>query len=148
MKETSRTPKWVPVFLGFFTFGMGTLILGTVLGLLPTEEGAYFASKFIVAAIGFGLILSAILFWIPMTAPSLIKSALFFLVLFLVAIVCNWSAFAPNVHYWSNTSIGPISMGGEDQIGGRIVFGIVALIIDAFLVDALIAQIRKRNRKN
>jgi len=39
-------------------------------------------------------------------------------------------------------------MGGEDQIGGRIVFGIVALIIDAFLVDALIAQIRKRNRKN
>lgn len=147
MKETSHPPKWIPIFFGFITFASGALILATVFGLLPAEESAYLAPKFIVATIGLGLILSAILLWISVQAPAWIKSALFFLVLLLVAIVCNWSAFAPNVHYWSDMSIGPISIAGKDPIAGRIVFGIVALVIDAFLVDALIAQFRKHNRK-
>jgi hypothetical protein len=62
--------------------------------------------------------------------------------LLLVAVVCNWTAFAPGIRYTSDVAIGPWTSGREDQVGGRIAFGAVAAGIDAILAIGLVASIR------
>jgi hypothetical protein len=64
-----------------------------------------------------------------------------------LALVCNWTAFAPEVSYSSSTTIGPIQIRGGDQIGGRIVFGAAAIIVDILLISVIIGWIRPRKGK-
>ncbi|WKZ35250.1 MAG: hypothetical protein QY332_16680 [Anaerolineales bacterium] len=137
------TPKWIPVLFGSVMLLMGALILGALFGIVPTDEdGAFLAPPMIIAALGLGFILGAFLLWIPDWTPPLLRTFLFLVTLALVAVVCNWTAFAPQVVYYSSTSIGPVQFSGESKIGGRIVFGIAALIVDSIFISTLIAWVR------
>ncbi|HSR47633.1 MAG TPA: hypothetical protein VLL77_06545, partial [Anaerolineales bacterium] len=72
-------------------------------------------------------------------------------ILGLVAVVCNWTAFAPNVTYTSTTSFsglfGGIAVAQEDPIGGRIVFGLVAIAVDLVLAGSIIYAVRQAIRR-
>ncbi len=122
---------------------MGGTIIGALVGIVPVEEGGKFlAPSPIIAALGFGLVLGGLLFWIPDRMPALLRTCLFLSALALVAVVCNWSAFAPNVVYGSSTSIGPVTLTDKSDTGPRIVFGLVALMLDAAFVSTLISWLR------
>jgi len=135
-------PRWIPVLFGGSAFLMGVLILGAFLGVVPTDGGRFFAPPAVIIALGSGLVLFAALLWIPPKTPALVKSGLVLLALALTAIVCNWTAFAPEVVYSSSTSIGPFAFLGSDQLGGRIVFGLAALIVDGVILAVLVGWVR------
>jgi cytochrome c oxidase assembly factor CtaG len=78
----------------------------------------------------------------PYRTPPILRSLLFFVALALVTVVCNWTAFAPNVVYYSSTSIGPVEFSGEAEIGGRIVFGVAALIVNFVFLSTVVAWMR------
>ncbi|NTW08575.1 MAG: hypothetical protein HGA28_03305, partial [Anaerolineaceae bacterium] len=80
-------------------------------------------------------------------APAILRTALGIITFITLAAVCNWTAFAPGVTYTSSTSIGPFSFEGEDQVGGRIVFGLVAIVVDIILISSIILWLRKLTRK-
>lgn len=138
----NSTPRWIPFLFGGVMLLMGALILGAFLGIVPTNGGQFFAPPLIILALGVGMVLGGFLLWIPQQAPAWMRASLFVLLLALVAVVCNWTAFAPDVVYSSTTSIGPVSFSGEAPLGGRIVFGIAALVVDAFILFAIISWAR------
>jgi len=141
------TPRWIPVFFGSAMLLVGAFILGAQLGFVPTGDGQFLAPPVIIIALSLCLMLGGLLLWIPQRWPALIRATLFIVALAAMAIVCNWSAFAPGVVYNSSTSIGPLSFEGESRIGGRIAFVVVAIILDLFILDMLIGWARARFRR-
>jgi CDP-diglyceride synthetase len=126
---------------------MAALIAGAQLGIIPSEPDAFFAPPPVITAIWVGLLIGAALVLLPERSPAAVKGALAFLVLCLVAIVCNWSAFAPGVTYTSSTTIGVFETTQEDAIGGRIVFGLVALFVDLVLIGVIGYGVRQMVRR-
>ncbi len=140
-------PLWIRILFGVVPALMGVLILGALAGIVPTDGGAFMAPAGVLVALGVGLILFAVLLWIPRSAPSALRTALGLLLLLLVVAVCNWTAFAPGVRYTSETTIGAWTTSGEDPVGGRIAFGVVALVIDAVLAYGIFEAIRRALRR-
>jgi hypothetical protein len=138
----NEPPRWIPLLFGAVAFLMGSLILGAYFGIVPTDGGRFTAPPAVILGIGLGLLAGAAIFWLPRTAPAVVRSGLLVLALGLLAVVCNWTAFAPEVIYSSSVSIGPVSFSGSDQVGGRIVFGLAALLVDAAIVATMAGWIR------
>lgn len=130
---------------------MAGLIAGAQFGIIPAEAGAFFAPPLVITALWIGLALGGVVFLMPTWLPGTVRSLLFFAILGLVAVVCNWTAFAPNVTYTSTTSFsglfGGIAVAQEDPIGGRIVFGLVAIAVDLVLAGSIIYAVRQAIRR-
>lgn len=130
---------------------MASLIGGAQSGLIPSEEGAFFAPPRVITALWVGMLLAGVLFLLPERAPSALKAGLTFLVVCLVAVVCNWSAFAPDVTYTSTITISipllEFARTQEDPVGGRIVFGLMAIAVDLILIGAIVYGIRQLLRR-
>ncbi len=141
-------PVWIRILFGIGSALMGALILGALAGVVPTDGGAFAAPAGVILALGTGLILFAVMLWIPRSTPSAVRTLLGVLLFLLVAGVCNWTAFAPGVRYTSQTTIGSWTTSGEDPVGGRIVFGLVALAIDAVLAYGIFEAIRRARRRS
>jgi cytochrome bd-type quinol oxidase subunit 2 len=138
-----NTPKWILVLFGSVIILMGTLILGALIGVIPTDEGGvYLAPTLVIASLGLGLVFCGILLWIPKQTPPRARTFFALIVMALFAVVCNWTAFAPGVVYYSEEMPYEYSS-SETQIGGRIVFVIVALILDYTLVATLVSWVRQ-----
>jgi cytochrome c oxidase assembly factor CtaG len=126
---------------------MALTILGAVYGFIPAE-GEFKAPKGIILSISICLFAVGLAILIPQSAPAIMRTTLGFVALATLAAVCNWTAFAPEVTYTSSSSIGPFQFEGEDPIGGRIVFGLAAIVVDIFIIAALIGWLRSRSRKD
>jgi hypothetical protein len=137
----ATTPRWIPIFFGAVMILMALIILGALLGVIPAE-GEFLAPPIVIASIGICLLFGGIAFLVPERTPSLVKSGIFFLALMSLALVCNWTAFAPDASYSSSTTIGPFQIRGGDQMGGRIVFGAFAILVDLLLLSVIIGWIR------
>lgn len=144
MKNTS---KWIPILFGSVMLLMGVLILGALIGIVPTDEtGRFLAPPLVIVSLSLSLVLGGVLLFIPKQAPVAMRSFVFLLALALVTVVCNWTAFASNVVYSSSTSVGPVQIGGQDGIVARIAFGIAALVVDIFFIVTLVAWLRSTLR--
>ncbi len=141
----NETPRWIPILFGSVMILMALIILGAFYGYIPAE-GEFTAPPAIILSIAICLLAAGLAILIPPGAPAILRTALGIITLITVAAVCNWTAFAPEVTYTSSTSIGPFSYEGEDQVGGRIVFGLVAIVVDIILISSLILWIRKNTR--
>jgi cytochrome c oxidase assembly factor CtaG len=137
----NETPRSIPLLFGSVMFLMGSIILGALLGIVPTDGGRFTAPPTVIAALGLCLLFGAFMLWLPRQAPVLIRTVLLIMALDLLAVVCNWTAFAPDVVYYSSTSIGPVTITGEDQVGGRIVFGFAAVVVDVSILSMLIGWV-------
>jgi hypothetical protein len=141
--DMDKTPKWIPLLFGGVMVLMGAVILGALIGIVPTNEGGHFvAPPPIIASLGIVLAAGGVLLWMPCQSPPSLRTLLFLMALAMVAIVCNWAAFAPDVVYESSTSIGPIGIIGNTDTGARIACGIVALVVNATFISTLIASVR------
>jgi hypothetical protein len=150
MNGESKPGHFVTLGAGLVCCFLGIIILGALAGIIPTDEASFLAPPAILFTIGSGLLLLGIIIWIPENAPSWIRGGLGLALIGMLAVVCNWSAFASDVQYSSNLQLGPFSSGAEDSIGGRIVFGLAALAVDLLLLGSVIwiarAAIRKIRR--
>ncbi len=141
----NETPRWIPILFGSVMILMALIILGAFYGYIPAE-GEFTAPPAIILSIAICLLAAGLAILIPPGAPAILRTALGIITFISVAAVCNWTAFAPEVTYTSSTSIGPFSFEGEDQVGGRIIFGFVAIVVDIILISSLILWIRKITR--
>jgi len=141
------TPKWIPFLYGSIMILMGTLILGALWGYVPIDGGSFTAPSWVIISLGICLLSAGAAFWLPGKSPSLVKSALLIITLVALALVCNWTAFAPGVEYQSSAILGMIEITGKDQIGGRIVFGLAAVTIDLIILAVFISFFRQSHRK-
>ena len=130
------------MLFGLAAVGMGALILGALWGWVPTEGGRFLAPTPVILSLGLGLGLFGVLLMIPVQLAGFIRGALFLLVMILVAVVCNWTAFAPEVVYSSTTSLGSSTTTAEDPMGGRVVFTVAALVVDGILIASLVGWIK------
>jgi hypothetical protein len=110
--------------------------------MIPTDGGRFLAPTPVILSLGLGLVLFGTLLLIPVHLAGFIRSGLFLLTLILVAVVCNWTAFAPEVSYTTTTSLGSTTTTSEDRIGGRIVFTLAALLVDGILIASLVGWIK------
>jgi hypothetical protein len=138
---------WTQALFGVVPIVMGLVILGALAGTVPTDGGTFFAPPWVIVALGTGLILFGLMLWLPRSTPSLLRNGVAMLVVVLVAGVCNWTAFTPGVRYTSEVTLGGWTTSGEDPVGGRIVFGLVALVIDAVLAVGIFDAIRRALRR-
>lgn len=144
----ASTPVWIRILFGAVPILMGVVILGAQAGVVPTDGGSFLAPPGVILSLGAGLILFGLGLWMPASTPPQLKSAIFLILLLLLGVVCNWTAFAPDVVYTSETSIGGWQTSGEDPIGGRIVFGAAALAVDALLAFTVIDIVRRALRRD
>ena len=143
----ASTPAWIRVLFGAVPILMGMVIIGALAGVVPTDGGRFTAPPWVILSLGVGLILFGLGLWMPASTPAELKSAIFLMLLLFLAAVCNWTAFAPGVVYTSEVSVGGWSTSGEDPIGGRIVFGLVALAVDALLAFTVVDIVRRALRR-
>jgi hypothetical protein len=143
----ASTPVWIRVLFGAVPILMGVVILGAQAGVVPTDGGRFLAPPWVILSLGAGLIVFGLGLWMPAATPPRLKSAIFLCLLLLLAAVCNWTAFAPGIVYTSETTIGGWTTSAEDPIGGRIVFGAVALAVDALLAFTVIDLVRRAIRR-
>lgn len=137
-------PLWLQLLFGLVPLPMALALLGAWFGVVPTGAGTFVAPPLVIFALSSGLILFALLMWVPREAPRAIRFGLPVALLLSIAVVCNWTAFAPNLRYTSQVAIGPWSSRGEDAVGGRIAFGLAALAVDALIVLTIAQAIRSR----
>jgi len=144
----ASTPVWTRILFGAIPILMGVVILGAQAGFVPTDGGRFLAPPWVILSLGAGLILFGLGLWMPASTPPKLKSAIFLVLLLSLAAVCNWTAFAPGVVYTSEMTIGGWTTSGEDPIGGRIVFGAVALAVDALLAFTVVDIVRRAFRRD
>jgi hypothetical protein len=140
----NSTPKWIPLLFGSAMILMAAIILGAFVGIIPTEGGQFLAPPIVIVSLGLCLLAGGLAMYIPQKAPVIFRSGLLIIALVSLAMVCNWTAFAPGVIYSSSVSIGSLQVSGEDQIGGRFVFGLAAIIVDLFMVFTIVGWTRNR----
>jgi hypothetical protein len=140
-------PRWITLLIGSVMMLMAALILGAVFGLVPTGTGQFLAPPVIIVSLGLCFVSGGLLLWLPHQAPVFLRGGLFTLGLLFLAITCNWTAFAPGVAYYSSSSVGPLEFSGEDQVGGRIVFGLTAIAVNLLILDVVVGWARGRLRK-
>jgi hypothetical protein len=139
---TEDQPIWAGIIFSLVPLVMGLVILGAWFGIVSTDGGSFRAPGAVIISLAVGLILFAAAVWIPGTPPKALRLGVTAILLLLVAVVCNWTAFAPGIRHTSDVMIGPRTSSGEDQVGGRIAFAAVAVGIDAILAIGLLASIR------
>lgn len=144
--QADPPPPVVRALFGGAALLMGALILGAAAGLVPADPAGWLAPMAVVYALGAGLWLFAAMLWLPRGAPMRLRSALAAALLLLVAVVCNWSAFAPDVQYTVTTESGGREEARPAPVGGRIVFGAAALTVNALLLGGLAAPLARRLR--
>jgi hypothetical protein len=138
----NSTPKWIPLLFGSAMILMAAIILGAFVGIIPTEGGQFLAPPIIIVSLGLCLLSGGLAMYIPEKAPIFFRSGLFTIALVSLAMVCNWTAFAPGVVYSSSISVGSLQFSGEDPIGGRIIFGIAAIVVDLFMLFTIVGWTR------
>ena|SRR4030042_51170 len=88
-------PLWARALFSLVPLLMGLVILSARAGIVPTEGGSFHAPAVVMSALGAGLMLFSLMVWIPNTTPAALRSGLPAILLLLVAVVCNWTAFPP-----------------------------------------------------
>ena len=130
---------------------MGLVILLVALRIIPADEAKFHAPHWVVGAAGLMFFLAglAILTGPPPGAPEATRTTwrTFLLGLGIVgalAAVFNWVAFGPGPRsFGGSVSIPFVSVSGpSSEWSGRIAFGAVAVLIDAFALWVIVRGLR------
>jgi len=141
------TTAWVGALCSL----MGLVILFVALGIIPTDESKLHAPHWVVGAAGLMFFLAgiAILTGPPPDTPEASRTTwrTFLLGLGIVgalAAVFNWVAFGPGPRaFGGSVSIPFVTVSGpSSEWSGRIAFGAVAVLIDAFGLWVIVRGLR------
>jgi len=149
-KPIPAVVKWLfgPVMLA-----AGGLGLAAACGLIPLGSSRASVPMWIIGAIGLSFAaMGLVLLLDGIEAFMRIRCWLAFVFLVSFASVFNWVAFGPGErHFTTRTSVGSGAIGvttvGEGgELGGRIAFGVFAVLLDLLIASPLIVWVWRRLR--
>jgi hypothetical protein len=155
IKRDAPIPPVVKWLFGPLLLAAGGLGLATAFGLIRLEPSRTHAPLWIVGAIGVSFAaMGLVLLLDGIEAFKRIRGWLAFVFLVSFASVFNWVAFGPGErHFTTRTSIGSgavgvttVAEGGE--LGGRIAFGVFAVLLDLLIASPLILWLWRRVRSS
>ena len=155
IKRDAPIPPVVKWLFGPLLLAAGALGLAVAFGLIRLEPSRTHAPLWIVGAIGVSFAaMGLVLLLDGVEAFKRIRGWLAFVFLVSFAAVFNWVAFGPGErHFTTRTSVGSgaigvtsVAEGGE--LGGRIAFGVFAVLLDLLIASPLILWLWRRMRSS
>jgi hypothetical protein len=92
---TGDQPIWAKIIFSPVPLVISLVILGAWFGVVPTDGGSFHAPAAVIISLAGGLILFAVMVWIPAGAPKVLRAGLPAILLLLLAVVCNWDCLRP-----------------------------------------------------
>jgi len=155
IKRDAPIPPVVKWLFGPLLLAAAALGLAVAFGLIRLEPSRTHAPLWIVGAIGVSFAaMGLVLLLDGVEAFKRIRGWLAFVFLVSFAAVFNWVAFGPGErHFTTRTSVGSgaigvtsVAEGGE--LGGRIAFGVFAVLLDLLIASPLILWLWRRMRSS
>ena len=147
MKSPKRKlPFYVPILTGLFLVTIGSLVLVTALGLIPTTSQDFHSPRWMVGAIGAGLLFGGVVIWLPKRAPQWISTGLGMTVWLILLLVLNYTALSPGQSpIPGELAVGPFLQSPVDPTSSRLMVGTLAAVADAYSVWWVIKRFWKRS---
>ena len=155
IKRETPIPAAVKWLFGPVMLAAGGLGLAAACGLIPLGPSRTNVPMWIIGAIGVSFAsLGLVLLLDGIEAFKRIRGWLAFVFLVSFASVFNWVAFGPGErHFTTRTSVGSgavgvttVAEGGE--LGGRLAFGVFAVLLDLLIASPLILWLWRRVRSS
>jgi len=153
MKRGTSIPTGVKWLFGPLLLATGGLGLAVAFGLIQLEPSRTHAPLWIVGAIGVSFAaMGLVLLLDGIEAFKRIRGWLAFVFLVAFASVFNWVAFGPGERHFTSRSsvgVGPVgvsSVASGDDLGGRIAFGVFAVLLNLLIASPLILWLWRRVR--
>lgn len=139
-REISRRGQ---IWIGIIFFAAGLLPMALASGLLPGRSGRMDAPLWVVFVAGCSFSLVGTIFLVPERAVRL-RGFVAGLFVTAFATIFLWAGFGPGErHFRGGVSLGPFfTYGRGDDTVGRVVFGLVGLLIAGFAAWAWIRWLR------
>ena len=153
IKRDAPIPPVVKWLFGPLLLAAGALGLAVTFGLIKLDPAGTHAPLWIVGAIGVSFAaMGLVLLLDGFAALRRLRGWLAFVFLVSFASVFNWVAFGPGErHFTTRTSVGSgecvvttVDVGGER--GGRIAFGVFAVLMNLLIASPLILWLWRRGR--
>jgi len=142
----------IAVLFGTLMLAMGTVVIAAAFGAFSDADGANRVSARGFATLIGSVFASAGLALIAFAFMRILAAA-FGLCAMAAFVVCtNWVAFGPEELKWTkrtNSAAIAMSSAGRtaiDAAEGRMVFGVVAIMLDALVIYGLISSVRGRHK--
>lgn len=150
-RET-KIPTAVKWLFGPLLLATGGLGLAVACGLIAIDPASTHAPRWILGALGLSFVaMGFVLLLDGVAALRPVQGWLGFVFLVSFAAIFNWVAFGPGErHFTTRTGAGGASVtttmaeGGE--FGGRIAFGVIAVLLDLLIASPLILWLWRRVR--
>jgi hypothetical protein len=135
-------------FFALMFWIVGSLVLALAVGWIPAPPERFEAPRWVVGAAGFLFLAGG---FVPLAARSGPNSwasrCVGAAVLWPLALIFNWIAFGAGPRHfpggWSIGGLG-ISQGSGSDTGGRIVFGIAAVVLDLIVIAVAVRWMRNK----
>jgi len=134
--------KWL---FGPLLLAVGGLELAVAFGWVELDASRLHAPLWLLGAMGVSFVsIGLVLLMDGIEALKRAKGWLAFLVLVSFASIFNWVAFGPGERHFTSSSsvgVGPVAVSSASsghELGGRIAFGIFAVLLDLLVASPLI----------
>jgi hypothetical protein len=132
--------------LGVLVMAMGGFIVGIGLGVVPVPEESIHAPRWVIAVAGLAFLFAGVSVVQQAFQIEAFKYVPGLAIVLALAAVANWVAFGPGDRSGEGTlTIVGIQIPVSSDIGGRIVFGFGAVVIDLLLVVGVVHWFRNRS---
>lgn len=153
IRRETPIPTGVKWLFGPVLLATGGLGLAVAFGLIQLEPSRTHAPLWIAGAIGVSFAaVGLVLLLDGIEALKRIRGWLAFVFLVAFASVFNWVAFGPGERRFTSSSsvgVGPVgvsSASSGDELGGRVAFGVIAVLLDLLIASPLILWLWRRVR--
>jgi hypothetical protein len=136
--------------LALLIWAAGGAIIGVAAGWIPSDPESLHGPRWVLAVVGLALVACGFAPLASRAGTSSWASQIAGLgTLAALTVIANWVAFGSGPRQFSGGfGIGglELSQDSQSEIGGRIVFGIGALMLDAFVVMIISRWLRRSQR--
>jgi hypothetical protein len=155
MATTASIPPKVRWLIATVPLVFGGIALAVGLGMIPLPPDRLHAPMWLVSACGVSFGALGLALALDGTERfRRLRSALGLVFLLSFATIFNWIAFGPGERHFSRHTtfvIGGDAMttsAGESELTGRVVFGIVALVVNLMIVVPLVRAVRRKMQQS
>ncbi len=140
----SRSKGPAPWWFGGLFLATGGFIMLMGLEVIPVDPSSIHAPMWVITAAGAVFFLGGVMALTQGVVSDRTQTALAVVFIALFAVICTWVGFGPGEREFSGgVSLGPVSVGSRGPSGGRIVFGLSAVVLWLVVVAIAVKAFRR-----